>query len=325
MFGAHIIIFVEGRSEKCFTMIIYDRFGRPIKNLRIIITSECNYNCVFCHSEGYYHCRRDTKTKLSVESVRKIAKVAHNMGISQVKITGGEPLLVEEIFDIISIFKELGFSDISLVTNGSLLSTKAYHLKEAGLTRINISLPSLREERYNYITGTRNMLKRVIDGIRAAVEAKLSPVKINVVLLKNINNDEWSNFIKFAEENGVLLQFIEYHTNNVESKQFKEYYFPPTQIEEFLEKNAIRIEVREMHARKRYKLKSGVEAELVKPMFNPIFCANCTRIRATPLGWKPCLMREDIIPYTQDLEKDNLEGLKQKLLSAIMRREPYFR
>ncbi|MEX0569217.1 MAG: GTP 3',8-cyclase MoaA [Candidatus Njordarchaeota archaeon] len=306
-------------------MIIYDRFGRPIKNLRVILTSKCNYNCIFCHSEGYYHCGKNAGNELGVEDVRKIARVARDVGVRQVKITGGEPLIVEEIYDIVRVFREMEYKDISLVTNGSLLSERAYLLKEVGLSRINVSLPSLNEERYDYITGTRNMLRCVIDGIKAAIDAKIFPVKINVVLLKDINSDEWKEFIKFAEEKGVYVQFIEYHTNKVESEGFKKFYFPITDIEKYLEENAIKREIREMHARKRYTLESGVEVELVRPMFNPTFCANCTRIRATPTGWKPCLMREDIVPYTNDLKENNLDGLKRKLLLAIKKREPYFK
>ena len=305
-------------------MIIFDRYGRRISNLRIVITTECNYRCIFCHAEGYYHCAPNGEGGLSPREVELIARVARMFGISHVKITGGEPLLRKDICQIIAVFRDLGFADISLVTNGSLLGSMADRLKMSGLSRINISLPSLRAEVYDYITGTRGNLAKVLDGIAKALEVGLWPVKVNVVVLRGINEEEWHDFIRFAESTGVMLQFIEYHAP-LGSEELSEYHVPLRHIEEYLEDHAVRVYVRNMNARRVYVLDTGVEVEVVSPMYNPEFCANCTRIRATPTGWKPCLLREEIVNFSEDIRSLNLRGLVAKFLKAIALRRPYFR
>jgi len=304
-------------------MKIYDRFGRPIENLRIIITTECNYRCIFCHSEGYYHCLRESSLRLSAEDIKYIGIAARRFEIDAVKITGGEPLLHPQILDIISTMKSLGFRDISLVTNGSLLSEYASKLKEHGLTRINVSLVSLRESRYEFVTRTKNMLPNVLEGIKQAVEVGLSPVKINVVVLRGINDDELFDFIEFARRNNVAVQFIEYHSPNCEDEFFKRFYRPLDDLQEYLESNAEKIIIRRMHNRRRY-LVGGVEIELVRPMFNSNFCRNCIRIRATPTGWKPCLLRDITIEYLEDLRAADLRRIARKFIEAIHIRTPFF-
>ena len=102
-------------------MKIFDKYGRQIKNLRVIVTTRCNYRCIFCHSEGYYHCVRNKNEEMSIETLKLVGIIAKRFGIDQVKITGGEPLLRRDITEIISVFRSLGYRDISIVTNGSLL------------------------------------------------------------------------------------------------------------------------------------------------------------------------------------------------------------
>ncbi len=303
-------------------MRIYDRFGRRIRNLRIIVTTRCNYRCIFCHSEGYYHCLRNKNEELDPHIIRLIGIVARRFGVDQVKITGGEPLLRRDIADIIAIFESLGYKDISIVTNGSLLREYASELKEAGLDRINISLPSLRESRYDYITQTSGYFRRVMAGIDEALSVGLNPVKINVVLLRGINDDEWMDFIRFGEEKGVHIQFIEFHTANPNSPEYMRFHRPLDDIEDYLRKVSIKMIRREMHARRKYRLESGIDIEIVSPMYNPEFCANCTRIRATPTGWKPCLLRDTVVEFGENIRDQRL--LAKKFLEAISIREPFF-
>ena len=305
-------------------MRIIDPYGRQIKNLRVIITTECNYRCIFCHSEGYYHCVRENANTISLERIDRIAQLARRYGIDQIKITGGEPLLRGDIADVVNVFKRYGFRDVSMVTNGSLLLGYSQTLRDAGLDRINISVASLRHERYDYITGTRGLLDRVIRGVKEAVAVGLKPVKINVVILKDINDDEWMDFIRFGEENGVNIQFIEFHTDDSNTDQYKRFFKPLDYIERYLRDVAVRMEHREMHARRRYILDSGVDVEIVRPMNNPEFCANCTRIRITPTGWKPCLLRREIIGVSKWGEDGDLRELSKSFLRAIHRRRPYF-
>jgi len=306
-------------------MKLYDRFGRPIENLRIQITTRCNYFCIFCHHEGYYHCQRGYED-LSLDAVRLIAKVAKEFEINQVKITGGEPLLHKDVVNIVKVLAEMEFDDVSLVTNGYFLSEYAQKLYDAGLNRINVSLPSLSPERYSYITQMpRKAFERALNGIKNAVSVGLNPVKVNVVILKNINDDEWMNFIDFAQKNSVIIQFIEYHSSDPSSPDFKKFYTPIDAIENYLKENARKVIIRDMHHRRRYILENGVEVEVVRPMFNSEFCANCKRIRATPTGWKPCLLRNTVVDFTHALKVHSLEEMIDTFLKAIALREPFFK
>jgi len=305
-------------------MKIYDRYGREINNLRIIVTTQCNYNCIFCHSEGYYHCSGRNSSFLNPREVELIGSVAIRLGIDKVKITGGEPLLHTDICDVVRALKDLGFSDISMVTNGYYLASFAEKLKDSGLERVNINIPSLRESKYSYITGTKNALTKVIEGVKIAKETDLYPVKINVVILRDINDEEWPRFIDFARKMGVYLQFIEYHSSDASNDDFKRFYRPIDDIERYLSEHAEKIFIRPMHHRRRYILEDGTNIDIVRPMFNPEFCMNCSRIRATPTGWKPCLLTNEIINYTQELGRQDITGLTKKLLKAIHIRKPFF-
>ena len=306
-------------------MKLHDRFGRPIENLRIQITTRCNYSCVFCHHEGYYHCRKGYE-ELSLDAVHLIAKVAKEFEITQVKITGGEPLLHKDVVEIIRVLAEMKFEDISLVTNGYFLPEYAQKLYDAGLNRINVSLPSLSPEKYSYVTQMpKKAFEKTLNGIKKAVAVGLNPVKVNVVILKDINNDEWMNFIDFAQKNNVVIQFIEYHSSDPNSLDFKKFYTPIDAIESYLKRNARKVIIRNMHHRRRYILESGVEVEVVRPMFNSEFCANCRRIRATPIGWKPCLLRDIVVDFTHALRTHSLEEMISTFLKAVELREPFFK
>ena len=143
--------------------MLIDRFGRVIKHLRLSVTSRCNLNCIYCHREG-----ESSKDEMDVEEIEKICRAFYELGVRKIKVTGGEPLIRNDIIEIVAGMPP--FDDISLVTNGTLLAKRAQELKEAGLNRINISLDTLKEDRYKLITG-RKLLKRVIEGIYAAYDA----------------------------------------------------------------------------------------------------------------------------------------------------------
>ena len=210
-----------------------------------------------------------------------------------------------------------------MTTNGTLLDKLAWPLKDAGLMRINISLDSLKKERYNHITQT-SMFERVMRGIQAAKEAGFDPIKINMVLLKGINTDEIFDMIEFCKENGFILQLIELIDTNVENKIFKKYHVNMNEIEDRLKPFAEKVYFREMQNRPVYII-DGTRVEIVKPMHNPAFCQNCTRLRMTYDGrLKPCLMDMTTVPL--DTNKiDDKEHVMQKILEAIDLKEPFFK
>jgi len=313
---------------------VFDRYGRPIKNLRISVTSACNLNCIYCHKEGlhsFYHClKEDTKKRLlSPDEIKKVVKITTKYGIREVKLTGGEPLLRRDISDIIRKISEIKeIKDISLVTNGHLLATYAYDLKQSGLNRINISLPSLNPNKYSFVTRYpgRDGVQKVLESIRKAAEVGFDPVKIKVDVLRGINSNEIGDFLSIARNIGAVIQFIELQDpNGFSSSFFRQYFYPLETLEKELEKEASKVIVREMHQRKRFIMADGVEVEVVRPMFNHDFCMHCTRIRVTDSGeFKPCLMRDDnhvdFSMYLNDASK-----IENAFIEAVLRRCPYFK
>ena len=261
-----------------------------------------------------------------------VAKVAAEFGVREIKLTGGEPLLRP---DIIQLVKELssipGIKEVSMVSNGILLKKYAKSLKEAGLKRINVSLHSLKPEIYREITRTfyKDGPSLVLAGIKEALNVGLYPVKINMVVLKGLNVDEIWDFINLSAELRTPIQFIEYHEpRGFKSEVFRKYYYPLAKLEKELETISERVTERRMHGRKRFYLKNGAEVEVVRPMFNPNFCAKCTRLRVTSEGeFKPCLMRDDnhVDFYDAFESSDPYEKLKEYFIEAVKRREPYYK
>ena len=252
--------------------------------------------------------------EISTEMVVNVARAAADLGVRSLKLTGGEPLLRRDLADLIMQMPQ--DLNISLTTNGIFLAEQAKSLAEAGLDRVNVSLDSLNSETYRAITGGREGdLEKVLAGIDVAKEAGLEPIKLNVVVLKK-NEAEIQDLIECSRQKGLILQLIELLdlrnlgiSGDIES------------IEQSLKAKADSVRTREMHRRKKYFL-DGAEVEVVRPMDNTEFCANCTRLRVTSDGKiKPCLLRNDnlIEIGTCDCEK-----IKELLREANARREPYF-
>ena len=183
-----------------------DKQGRTIEYLRISVTQKCDLNCIYCRPDLGETPWCDS---LSAEDFTKIVKSMAQLGIKKVRLTGGEPFLRKDICDIVSGISSIeGIFDLSATTNGLQLAVLAVPLKEAGLNRVNISLDSLNKKRFSYITGGGN-LEDVLAGIDAAVRAGLNPVKINVVLIKGVNDGEIDDFIQMTKENPIEVRFIE--------------------------------------------------------------------------------------------------------------------
>jgi len=212
-----------------------------------------------------------------------------------------------------------------MTTNGTLLSKLAKSLKDSGLSRINVSLDTLESETYKLITGT-NGIKIIVQGIKKAIKSGLSPVKVNMVLLRGINDSQIWNMIEFAKENDLILQLIELESA-LEDEFYKKYHTDLLRIENDLEREAEKIIVRRMHHRKKYFLHGGGEVEVVKPMHNTEFCRKCNRIRITSDGrFKPCLFRSDNLIDFLSLMRNQAsdETLKELFVNAVKRRKPYF-
>jgi len=306
---------------------ILDNYGRPTTKLRITLTHKCNYKCIYCHMEG-----EETKEEVEMtpEEIERLVSIAVQLGISKIKLTGGEPLLREDLSEIIRrISKIKGIEDIAITTNGSLLKKLAAELAEAGLMRLNVNLPTIDPNTYRRITCVDRRPEEIIEGILKCKNAGISPIKVNMVILKGINDNEISKMMKFTRENGLILQLIELEKVGIDEKIYRKYYFKLDEIERELEKKAVKIIIRrDMQNRRRFRLADGTEVEIVRPYENGSFCQACTRIRLTADGkLKPCLMRNDnlvdiLTPLRLGAEDTEL---KKIFIEAIKRREPYWK
>ncbi len=302
-----------------------DNCGRPLLNLRISITQQCNYHCAYCHREGEVARANVSAEKMALQEIIRIAQTAVNLGITRIKLTGGEPLMRKDIHEIVKgIAKISGLKDLSLTTNGLLLKGLAKDLHDAGLNRLNISLPSLNSETYSKLTGGN--LQDALEGVKAAVDAGFCPVKLNMVLLKGVNVNDVQDMIEYAAKMGVILQLIELDPVNVSSQYYSKHHRSLNEQEDRLRQKAITIEKRHlMHNRLIYHL-PNVAVEVVHPIENTDFCMHCTRMRVTSDGkLKPCLMRNDnltdiLTPIRQGASD---EELKQLFIKANTLREPY--
>lgn len=291
-----------------------DPFGRTVRSLRMSITNRCNLNCIYCHNEGDH----GSTGEMSVETIVNIVKAAADFGVDRLKISGGEPLIRKDLEEILSSLPPL--KDVSLTTNATLLKGRASSLKEAGLDRINVSLDTLDPGKFRMITRCkRDILSSVLEGIDEAVRVGLTPVKINMVLLKDINEAEIEKMLEFTKryKGDVILQLIEL----MNFRDAAPYHVDADKVEEELLHHATDVSTRTMHHRKKYII-NGAEVEFVRPVDNTEFCANCNRLRVTADGkLKPCLLvNNDLV----DVSHASPEELPDLFRLAVSRRVPFY-
>lgn len=307
-------------------IVLKDNCGRPLLNLRISITQRCNNQCVYCHREGEVQRANISAEKMTIEEIVRIAKVAVGLGISRIKLTGGEPLMRRDLPEIVAgIAAVSGLKDLSLTTNGLLLGKgMAKKLRDNGLRRVNISLPSMKTETYHKLSGGK--LEDALAGVSAAIEAGFCPVKLNMVVLKDVNVDDVPAMIEYAGRKRVVLQLIELDPINVSDKYYSAHHRGLEELEAALKEKATAIEKRPlMHNRLIYHLPNAT-VEVVHPIENTDFCMHCTRMRVTSDGkLKPCLMRNDNLTdiLTPIRKGANDEELKRLFVKANLLREPY--
>ena len=323
---------------------LIDAYGREIRSLRFSITNRCNLNCIYCHCEGEERAKeistdKIAKKEISAEFIIAIARVASDyFDIRQIKFSGGEPLMRADLADIVHGMRDIE-DNISVTTNGVFLGKYARALADAGLDRVNVSLDSINEEKYDFITCSRNNLHSVIDGIHSAIDAGLTPVKLNMVLLNGINEDEVVDMMDFVREcnkrgagagagwdgeggESVILQLIELIPSfGAGPHSMSKYTVDFSKLESELKTKASAIKTRRLQHRRKYFV-DGVEVEVVHPIVNAEFCANCSRLRITSDGKiKPCLLRNDnLVPIESVDEKHIMSRLKL----AMQYREPFF-
>src|SRR5947199_5787286 len=188
-----------------------DSYNRPIRDLRVSLTDRCNFRCFYCLPHGEPPIA-PKEQMLSYEEIEYVCEIFVELGIEKIRLTGGEPMMRQDIETIISKLARLkskGLQDLALTTNGYFLPDRAEGLKAAGLDRITISLDSLKRNVFKQMTGV-DVLDRVLEGIEAAKHAGLQPIKINAVIVRGHNDDEVADFAAFARERDVKMRFIEF-------------------------------------------------------------------------------------------------------------------
>ncbi|MBN1785514.1 MAG: GTP 3',8-cyclase MoaA [Candidatus Methanofastidiosa archaeon] len=291
--------------------------GMPICNIRVSLTRRCNLKCFYCHREGEL-IPKDIPREITVEEIDDLLQVSKELGINRVRFTGGEPLMREDIVDIVSVASK-HMDDVSLSTNGAMLGPLAEDLKKAGLNRINVTLNSLDRETYASMVGA-DAYDDVVAGIRAAYSARILPIKVNMVVVKR-NVDEIPAMISFLKE-GMTLQLIELIASRDGEKDsfYRENHVDLAPIEEWLKKKAMKVEERQKHKRRMYVLPPVVE--IVKSMHNPTFCQHCNSIRVTSEGKiKKCLFDNDLKEIEDFRDHDSV---RRVLEATILEKRPYW-
>jgi len=278
------------------SVMLSDLYQRELRDLRISVTDRCNFRCTYCMPfDEYVWIDRDEL--LSFEEITRLTSIFVQLGVSKVRLTGGEPLLRAELESLIKQLREInGLSDVCLTTNASRLVEKAVPLRSAGLTRLNISLDTLDHVKFKQMT-KREDLGRVLDGIFAAKDAGFNPIKINMVVERDVNDDEIIPMVDFCRKHHFSLRFIEYmdvgnanawtSTKIVSKKEILEKIHGVYPTQDGDREKASDPAIRYVFSDRRGDI--GFIPSVTEP-----FCTNCTRVRLTADGkLVTCLFSND--------------------------------
>ena len=292
--------------------VLEDDFGREVTGIRVSLTDRCNFDCVYCHNEGLGDTRgplAPQDDEMETDEIVRLLEVSTEFGIRKVKFTGGEPMLRQDLEKIIA--QTPANMEVSLTTNGTFLPGRAQALVDAGLERVNVSQDALDPRAFANITKS-GAYDRVLEGVRAALDAGLDPVKLNMVVFEKTAGYIPEMVDHVAANDGLQLQLIEYMpelTGNAE------WAIDIKRVHAWLREKADRIENRNMHNRTRYWINGGM-VEIVDPVGNPSFCANCHRIRVTHNGYlKGCLNRNDDLVSMGDMTKTDIRDAFRQVVS----------
>jgi cyclic pyranopterin phosphate synthase len=302
---------------------LIDRFGRQMNYLRISVTDRCNLRCSYCRPSDHSFCELAHAQVLTYEEIVRVVRVAASMGVDKVRLTGGEPLVRRGIASLIQMLKEIpGIQDLALSTNAMLLQKQARALADAGLSRINISLDSIQPERFKVLTGG-GKLEIALAGIREAVRVGFSPIKVNAVIMRGVNETEIADMIDFASDTGVQMRFIEFMPL-CDGNSWSDSHMP---VEEMLDMPGVRERLADFpadhdgHAAARYiPLANGTgDVGFISPMSNR-FCDGCNRLRLTADGKiRACLPADDEVDIRDILRTTGSDAdIEQSLRHAVL-------
>ncbi len=299
-----------------YNIMLIDKFSRNINYLRMSVTDRCNLRCKYCMPENGVPDKLPHEEILRNEEFLQIADAAAAAGITKIRLTGGEPLVRKGLIELVAGIASMNFQDFAMTTNGILLAKNAEVLKASGLHRVNISLDTLQEDRFNDLTGFYG-LDNVLEGIDAAKKAGLNPVKINMVVIKGFNDDEIMDFIEFAMFENVEVRFIELMSIGGTSEWAKGRTIPNSDIIRNID--GLVSEPDENSVSQKYFLKeSGAAIGFISP-HEKDFCLRCNKLRLSSTGKLfPCLHNSTFIDIKtplrtgDDISKIFYQAVQQK-------------
>jgi len=278
---------LRGQTLYCIVnWMLTDSFKRPLKDLRISVTDRCNFRCTYCMPLDHYEWI-NKKEILTFEEISRLARLAVELGVEKIRLTGGEPLVRQDLPSLVQNLASIsGLKDLCLTTNGALLAERVDALKSAGLRRVNISVDTLDAEKFRSMT-KRGDLDKVLEGIFAAKKAGLAPIKLNAVVERGVNEDDIIPLVEFARQQGFGMRFIEYmdvgNSNCWTSAKL-------VAKKEILEKINARYPLREIGRQQGsapsvdYEFVDGAgDIGVIASVTEP-FCGSCTRLRLTADG-----------------------------------------
>ena len=297
---------------------LVDRYNRHLNYLRISITDRCNLKCVYCVPSDQIP-RLDHTDILRYEEILRIVRVGVDLGISKIRITGGEPLVRKGVCEFLAAISQMaGLDEVTLTTNGVLLEENIGCIRDAGIRRINVSLDTLRKDKFAAITG-KDDFDKVWNGITAARKAGIDPIKLNVVALRGTNDDEFLDFARLTLSHAFHIRFIEY----MPIGKSRVHFGPPILVPEI--KNRIASIGHLMPIEKnpadgpaeRFRLEGAVGEIGFISALSHHFCNSCNRLRLTASGQlRPCLLSD----HQLDLKGPLRAGESNEKLAAIFRR-----
>jgi cyclic pyranopterin phosphate synthase len=307
----------DTNDDKLTTLV--DPFGRRIEYVRLSVTDKCNLRCFYCMPKGF----KDFEQKqhwLTFDEIERVIRAFTELGVGRVRLTGGEPLVRKNIAELSKRLTALpGLDDLSLSTNAALLDKQAEELAQAGISRINVSLDSLNPKKFEDITG--GALQPVLDGLMAAKEAGLSPIKINMVAMKGINDDEFADMVEFCLQHGFTLRLIETMPMGATGEEANNHYLDLQKVKQELAQSfdlipgvmpgggpARYVQVKNTHLR----------IGFITPI-SQHFCESCNRVRLSVDGTLYLCLGQDDKVELRPLLRDGIndDELKRVLIDAI--------